>query len=75
MPFYEALKYILTTTSGKVKRISWLDRFYITREYMNGIESIVLVSKGSEGRNDIKTYYSPTKFDIVADDWKIVLEE
>ena len=71
MPFYDALKYILTTTSGKVKRISWNDHTYICRGFKNSCMSIVKSTTNSA----LFERFVATPDDLVADDWVIYYHE
>lgn len=45
MHFYEALKFILTTTSGKVRRLSWPEGYYIMRGYKNTCMGVFLLAE------------------------------
>ena len=67
MPFYEALKFILKTSSGKVKRKNWED-CYIQRDYVNSENRIILCNKYG------KYSYTPNNADMVATDWELVSE-
>ena len=44
MPFYDALKYILTTANGKIRRKTWLDGYYVCRGFEGKILKILLIA-------------------------------
>lgn len=68
MPFYEALKYILSTAQGMVKRKDWDGDYYIKRKYNNGCNEIYLHTPDGD-----KLYY-PKNIDLVSNDWCLVKE-
>lgn len=68
MPFYEALKYILNTANGKVRRKSWENYYYLKREYANSRYFIVLMI------HNTFMPYSPSSEELVSEDWEIVYD-
>ena len=68
MPFYEALKYILNTANGKVRRKSWEKYYYLKREYANSKYFVVLMV------HDTFMPYRPNAEELVSEDWEIVYD-
>lgn len=66
MPFYEALKFILTTTGTKVKRTCWAD-CYLTKSYDTTNKRNIIIIVGESTNASIP--YTPGVDDIVSEDW------
>lgn len=66
MPFYEALKFILTTTNTRVKRISW-DDYYLTKSYDTKYKRNRIIIVGE--RTNLSVLYTPSIDDLVSEDW------
>jgi len=74
MPFYDALKFILTTASGKVRRVNWDPGYYITRGFKQECMGIVLAMPDCEGKTVYEQYVA-RPHDMTADDWCIIVED
>ena len=72
MHFYEALKFILTTASGKVRRLSWPEGYYIMRGYKNTCMGVILISGDNKALN---SPYNAATEDLVAEDWILYYDE
>lgn len=66
MPFYEALKFILTTTNTRVKRTSW-DDCYLTKSYDTKYKRNRIIIVGE--RTNTSVLYTPSTDDLVSEDW------
>ena len=69
MHFYEALKFVLNTSQGKIKRLNWNDDSFLKREISDGKVIINMNNKNGS------YLYHPTNDDLTANDWMIVKEE
>lgn len=68
MPFYDALRHILNTAQGKVRRLGWAEGVFIKRGYHNGYSMIYL------HKNNEVVLFQPTAEDLVAHDWVQIKE-
>ena len=73
MPFYEALRYILNTATGKARRESWEPGTFITRGFKQECMGVVLAQRNEEGKI-VYTAYTAKPNDLVANYWCLVVE-
>lgn len=68
MPFYEALKFLMSTTNTKIKRIGWDNSYHLAKLYDYTCERYVInLINGNRA-----TAYIPRPDDLTSKDWVIV---
>jgi hypothetical protein len=74
MPFYDALKFLMTTSDTKITREHWPEGYYLTKKYSKEEKRyyIMIYFKFKEGLESHINAYKAEPDDLTAEDWKIV---
>ena len=74
MAFHDALRYITTTASGKIRRINWEAGTYVCRSFIDKCIGVVLITTNKDGSINSEPFTAKSE-DMLASDWCLVRED